>query len=235
MQAWNSELPRRHFAVEEAVADELLVYLPGAQRCILLNPTAAAVYHACDGQTSFEQVAGQLGSPELVAKGLELLSKEGLVPDHGLKGLSRREMLSTLGKAAMLPVVTSVLVPSPLAAASGCVQEADATSTCEAVGVPTGPTGCPTCCSAGIGNCATACPDCTVCTCMRRRDCAGGDCTLGTCSGDTQGTQILCLEDGTNPLCDFGGFNICQRNCNNARAAAGSAGRNRYFCCQSCT
>ena len=114
---------------------ELLVYDEAAQVACRLNPTAAAVWRACDGRRSVAQiaevVAAQLGgAPDL---DLALIALDTLV-DHDLMEdgeqhrsaadarMSRRRFLSRVGlvggAAAMMPVVYGLAVPTPAAAAS---------------------------------------------------------------------------------------------------------------------
>jgi hypothetical protein len=96
-----------------------------------LNSTAAQVWEMCDGQTTPQQIAAQLKgdlSPvqaeELVWLTLKRLEQAKLLEDKvvkpsGCKVLTRREMLAKLGVAAvMLPVISTIVAPSPVAAQS---------------------------------------------------------------------------------------------------------------------
>ena len=96
--------------VLEALNDELLVYCPTRQEASCLNPTARFVLERCDGETPLQQVAQEIGDAVL-RQTLNMLQKKGLIQDWKT---TRRQFL---GKAAV-PVILSVLAPSPAAAAS---------------------------------------------------------------------------------------------------------------------
>lgn len=113
----------------EEVGDEVVVYDLDNDFAHLLNATTAAVWRRCDGRSSFaaiaEGVKAALGEPigePVVLDALAQLQKTNLLegpidlPEHGL---SRRQILKGIGIAAVtIPVVTTVLAPTPAAAAS---------------------------------------------------------------------------------------------------------------------
>jgi hypothetical protein len=116
----------------ETLEGELCIYDWQRMEVHNLNPTAAAVWNLCDGQTSPQEMAGQLKgdltptqAEELVWMSLKRLEKAQLLAANVVKPanraiLTRREMLKGLGVAAMmLPVVSSIVAPSPAAAQSG--------------------------------------------------------------------------------------------------------------------
>lgn len=232
-------MPLRYPALLTPLANETLVYLHHLQKAICLNEVAAAVYARCDGETSLEVVAEEIGSREVVWQALDSLAEHGLIPSdtHRAAGLGRRQLLKLLGSAACLPVVSSVLAPTPARAMSAaCVMENPPTTSCSIDGIPMGtvPNQCSPCCG---GACATACPTCSQCYCQQFRFCQGFDCTTGTCSGDTFITARNCYEDGTSTdgSCLFAGGQVCQRDCDAARAAAASVGLSFYSCCENCS
>jgi hypothetical protein len=96
-----------------------------------LNPTAAKVWQLCDGQTSPQQMAGQLKGDLTPAQAEELvwltlarlekahLLEKAVVKPAGRKVYTRREMLVRLGvAAALLPVISSIVAPGPVEAQS---------------------------------------------------------------------------------------------------------------------
>jgi hypothetical protein len=95
-----------------------------------LNPTAASVLEMCDGQTSLAQMATRLEqelnvpqAESVVWLSLAELGQAGLLAEEvgDSRTLSRREMLKAMGVAvALLPVVTSIVAPTP-AQAQTCV------------------------------------------------------------------------------------------------------------------
>jgi hypothetical protein len=119
------------------LGDETLVYDRFTHRAHCLNRTASLVFHGCDGRTSPTELARVMGSelgcpPEAVGAGvvdlaLERLGEAGLLEDGPLNegrprvgAPSRREALRTLGAAAALPAVLSILAPTP-ADAQTCI------------------------------------------------------------------------------------------------------------------
>ncbi|MFZ5916045.1 MAG: PqqD family peptide modification chaperone [Chloroflexota bacterium] len=118
----------------EMLNDELCLYDWQRKEVHALNPTAATVWQLCDGQTSPQQMAGQLKgdlnaeqAEALVWASLEqlreahLLESEIARPD-GRPILTRRQALKVLGGAAagaaLLPVVSSIVAPTPVEAQS---------------------------------------------------------------------------------------------------------------------
>lgn len=128
----NGIVPRRIEALSRQVCDELLVYDARTNLGHCLNQTAAAVWMACDGKTDVIQIVRNLRKElsedvdeRIVCMALGKLDKAGLLSQQCVlhrKGrlLSRREVMRRMGTVAAvaLPIVTSVLVPSPAQAAS---------------------------------------------------------------------------------------------------------------------
>ncbi|MGE0487600.1 MAG: hypothetical protein AB7S38_00145 [Vulcanimicrobiota bacterium] len=230
-------MPHRYPALLTPLGNETLVYLPHSQKAICLNEVAGAVYLRCDGETSVDVAAEEIGSREVVWQALESFAVHGLIPSDTPRaaGLGRRQLLKLLTSAACLPVVSSVLAPTPARAMSAaCIIENSPTTSCDLSGIPMGtvPNDCTSCCGGTL--CASACPDCSQCFCLQRRFCVGFDCTTGSCATDTLVTARNCYDDSTVMFgCNFAG--ICQRNCDDARAAAAVAGVSFYSCCESCT
>lgn len=128
-------LPRKrnqHLVIDE-LADEVLVYDLERHRAHCLNHTAALIWQHCDGQSTAAQIAQRLTrelqtpfTEDLVWLALDQLEKLHLLeqskslPPQSLR-LSRRRMIRSLGLAAAvtLPVVTSIMSPTP-AQASTC-------------------------------------------------------------------------------------------------------------------
>lgn len=127
------QYPKRIETVHaEILEGELCLYDWQRMEVHNLNPTAARVWELCDGQTTPQQIAAQLHGDLTPAQAEELvwLSLKRLEQAHlletkviqptGRKVLTRRGMLKGLGVAAMmLPVVSSIVAPSPVAAQSG--------------------------------------------------------------------------------------------------------------------
>jgi hypothetical protein len=140
---------RQRGLIIEDLPGEVLVFDSERDRAHCLNETAALVWKYCDGKTTISQMARNLerdlNTPNvderMVSYALEQLSRdhlldESFVPAAMLSGLTRRQMVRTLGIAAVIavPVVTSIVVPTARAA-----------TTCTALGGAC--TGSATCCS----------------------------------------------------------------------------------------
>jgi hypothetical protein len=116
------------------VDDELVVYDSHSDHAHALNRVSAAVWKRCNGLTSPEAIAaavsvelGQTMTVELVAMAVDQLEQAQLleavlaVPNQAPR-LSRRQIARGVVAAAILvPVVWTVLAPTPAQAAStGC-------------------------------------------------------------------------------------------------------------------
>lgn len=115
-----------HLVVDE-LPDEVLVYDLDRHKAHCLNKTAALVWQHCDGKTTTTQIAQHLSSElktpfseDLVwlalrqLEKLHLLEQPILLPSKFV-GIGRREMVRTLGIAAVVavPLVTSIVSPRP--------------------------------------------------------------------------------------------------------------------------
>ena len=133
-----AQLPqaRRSGLIVEELPDEVLVYDSESDSALCLNQTAAHVWKHCDGKTTPARIAHLVeqefqitGGEEVVALALEQLAKSHLLtskPAPHLPGISRRELVRRVGiAAALVPVITLILVPT-----------ARAQATCRATGTP---------------------------------------------------------------------------------------------------
>jgi hypothetical protein len=124
-------LARSERLVIKEVAGETLVYDLDNHKAHCLSPAAAFVWKKCDGSTAVDDLERSLleeyGYPAKVdAAGFALrqLEKAGLValpPAVAARGgsMTRRDMLKALGcVAASLPLVTSIVAPTPAQAAT---------------------------------------------------------------------------------------------------------------------
>jgi len=142
--------------VTRDLGDELLVYDLERHKAYCLNQVAMQVFRHCDGETTIPDMALRIGNAlgmpvdeQAVRLGLVRLEKAHLLDSAVAQILhtSRREMLRTLGRAAVVvvPLVTAITVPTSAQAASGCIP----------MGHPcTGPGQCcpPFSCNASVGH-----------------------------------------------------------------------------------
>ena len=109
--------------IEQSLSDELVIFDKETNKAHMLDARAAAIYRAAEKGCSIDDVmavveggtdaekraAAQLGIQDLETAGLVMSS---------LPRMPRRGLLKTLGVAAALPMVISIMAPSPAAAAS---------------------------------------------------------------------------------------------------------------------
>lgn len=119
---------RREGLVVKALGDEVLVYDLERHRAHNLNRAAAAVWRACDGTRTVDQIATWLRAEasvplaeEAVRYAVAELGRARLIAGRPREtGLTRRELMRRLGTAAVaVPVVTSVVAPT-VAQAQSC-------------------------------------------------------------------------------------------------------------------
>ncbi|HEX8293427.1 MAG TPA: PqqD family protein [Pyrinomonadaceae bacterium] len=127
---------KRSKLVVRELADETLVYEVEGHRAHCLNRTAALVWGLCDGRNTVPRIAEKVGErlsarvPEEVVRlaleqlaDRELLAAGEAIPAAG-NAVSRRAMMRRLGLAAAvaLPLVTSIISPTPVMAQSPCTE-----------------------------------------------------------------------------------------------------------------
>jgi hypothetical protein len=113
--------------------NEILIYDQTNDQAHCLNQTAAKIWKYCDGETSLAAactaLSRNLQSPvdeKLLWYAIEqftndnLLEAEVIPPAFIIAGMNRRQLVRTLGLAAVvaLPLVTSIVAPSPAQAAT---------------------------------------------------------------------------------------------------------------------
>lgn len=113
--------------VEQHLDGELLLYNLSTNQAYCLNETSAAVFNACNGATTFNELERQSGfSSVLIFLTLDELKRQNLIEDDyisPLASINRREAIKRVGLASLiaLPVVTGLIAPMASQAASGCV------------------------------------------------------------------------------------------------------------------
>lgn len=118
--------------VTQELGDELVVYNRATDTAHLLNPQAAAVFRAAADGCSLEDAidlmgAGTPAQKEAAARlAISELSEAGVVVSR-LPRTSRRSLLRTIGAAAAMPMVISVLAPTTASAASNLPLQAPCT------------------------------------------------------------------------------------------------------------
>jgi hypothetical protein len=119
--------------IVEELGTELMIYDQKRNQAFCLNQKAALVFQYCDGKTTLAGLSARLtqtlGEPvdeKVVQFALQSLSQDGLlesldVPPIVAAGMTRREVMQMIGvrSAVALPLVTTLLVATPKAHASG--------------------------------------------------------------------------------------------------------------------
>jgi len=157
-------LARNEELVIQDLPDEVLVYDLKSHKAHCLNKTAAFIWKNCDGQKTAEQIAKMMEAEwstpvteDAVWFALNKLSKaellqERIVLPEASAGMTRRSAVRRLGFGALLavPVVMSIVTPTPAAAAS----VPQVCLTCSIFGSGSGRTNtCPEICGALVGVC----------------------------------------------------------------------------------
>ena len=117
--------------------DEVLVYDRKTHRAHCLNQSAGLVWRHCDGQSTVKDIAKTLktetASPvteKFVWLALERLGRARLLRERvelppEMRGHSRREWMRRVARVGrlslLIPLVTSILTPTPVQAAGTCV------------------------------------------------------------------------------------------------------------------
>jgi len=123
---------RQDDLVVQSATDELLVYDNQSDRAYVLSPAAAAVWRASNGKRTVPEIASYLSQETLTdeqtvwyALGqMQDLLREPVQMPQELVGMSRRKFLqraSIVAAAAAVPVVVSLVAPTPAHAQSGTV------------------------------------------------------------------------------------------------------------------
>ena len=130
----HSQFPRLRAdgLVIRELPDEVLVYDKMRDQAHCLNQSAALVWRACDGRCAPEEIARKLTTQLAIAvpEDVVLLALVQLQEIHLLEqrepmttpfaGMSRRQMARFLGltAAVTLPLITSIMAPTPAQAAT---------------------------------------------------------------------------------------------------------------------
>lgn len=127
-----SPAARKDGLVVEELPDEVLIYDENRHKAHCLNQTAAIVWKHCDGRTTIPEITQILQkdseapvSDDVAWLALEQLEKAHLLREPvtrpaGTKGVSRRDAMRKIGWAAAVavPLVTSIVAPTPAQAAT---------------------------------------------------------------------------------------------------------------------
>jgi hypothetical protein len=124
---------RRSGLIIQEVDSEILIYDQNTNKAHCLNQTAAKVWKYCDGETTLADACSALSrdletpvDEKLIWYAVDQFAKDNLLekdiepPAFIIAGMNRRQMVRTLGLAAVVavPLVTSIVAPTPVQAAT---------------------------------------------------------------------------------------------------------------------
>lgn len=208
----NYPLSRQEDIVIQDLDSELLIYDLRRNKALHLNETSAIIWRACDGKRTISELGARLGkelnkpaADEFVWLVLDQLRKENLLANGDeiapvYNGMSRREVVKKIGLSSMiaLPVITSLVAPSPLHAASttACGQQ------CQCSGLLAPVTVCPP----GFADCPQGC-NCNI----SPNGCFSGESGVIACNGICGGpVGPTCPPSSPGDCTCFGSFSINQ-------------------------
>ena len=123
---------RKSNLVVQEINNEVMIYDLSENKALCLNETSAIVWQACDGIRTTTEISkilteklGQPANEELVWFAIDQLTKENLIENSELSsspflGMSRRDVIKKVGLGTLvaLPIVASIIAPTPVLAAS---------------------------------------------------------------------------------------------------------------------
>lgn len=110
----------RNDLISTEVQGEMVIFDPSSNQAHSLNPEATRVFKLCQSGESLD-----LEDPSVLPT-LQAFREQGLLSEGGGdQKTTRREALSTMAKTAALPVMMSIAITSPAAAASTGISELD--------------------------------------------------------------------------------------------------------------
>ena len=124
---------RKSGLIIQEVDGEVLIYDQVSNKAHCLNQTAAKVWKYCDGETTLADACSALSrdletpvNEKLIWYAVDQFSKDKLLeqgiapPAFMIPGMNRRQMVRTLGLAAIVavPLVTTIVAPTPAQAAT---------------------------------------------------------------------------------------------------------------------
>jgi len=240
--------------VIEELDGEVLVYDAKSQQAHCLTSAAAKVWRACDGTKDVPALAESLAlSVDDVTQALEMLDGVELLENHGLQittngdsngnGLTRRELgrkSAMVGAAAAAaPMLYSVAVPAPAAAATP-TNLACALFSTDSCGTSSGAgavSGCCCCCQGGgsckVGGATSTCSKGPTCPDGKAPSCSSS--CNNNCSGAANAAGCCGVAGASNCGCAFAGGSANQQGCI-CSATTGQCNNNpRTGCAANCT
>src|SRR3954452_16915698 len=126
--AGECQIARTEGLVVEEIGDELLVYDLDTDEAHSLDPAAAAIWRACDGTTTPADIAARLTLDDAAVQAtlkhlgdLNLLTGQApaVAVTHSRRAVLRRGLVAGAAGAVAIPVIRSIVAPTPAHAQSG--------------------------------------------------------------------------------------------------------------------
>jgi hypothetical protein len=180
-------ISRKSNVVVQNLENEVLIYDLTINKAFCLNETSGLVFALCDGTRTVAEISDEMSKQlndlvgeDLVYLALDELKKNNLLENseeftNYFAGMSRREVVKTVGLATMvaLPIISSVVAPSAVMAQSGPV--------CQM-----------------IGQCLAA--NSNICECNGTYMVTLFSSTDGSCTGPTNPATLICVIGFTTPM-----------------------------------
>ena len=125
-------LARHKELVIQEMPDEVLVYDMNTNKAHCLNPSAAFIWRACNGDNSIGDIVSQFESngkgkvtEDFVWLAIDQLQENGLLENSiapRFEGQSRRQVIKKIGLASMVtvPLIASLVAPQNALAVGSC-------------------------------------------------------------------------------------------------------------------
>ena len=125
-------LAKQNELVIQEMPDEVLVYDMNTNKAHCLNPSAAFIWRACNGNNSIADIVSQFESngkgkvtEDFVWLAIDQLQENGLLENSiapRFEGQSRRQVIKRIGLASMVavPVIASLVAPQNALAVGSC-------------------------------------------------------------------------------------------------------------------
>ena len=184
--------------VVESIGQELVVYDKKNDTAHMLDHRAAAIWRAAEGGCTMESLLPLVNAESaeqreaLVQLAVTDLEQAGLLVTDAPVTMPRRSLMKTLGAAAALPLVVSILAPAPAAAASNLAAGAscNGADTCAGGRTCVQNSGFPASSTGASGHCCVNVFGFGLNSLAAGQECfANEDCCSGNCSNNRSGSS----------------------------------------------
>lgn len=125
-------LARTQGVLMQDLEKEVLLYDLKINKAYSLNETLTIIYQNCDGKTTFDELRKKYHElkDDLIILSLDKLSENNLLVEKFETNISRRNLIRNATIASVsLPIITMIVAPTAVNAASACFPEGRACTT----------------------------------------------------------------------------------------------------------